>query len=163
MQDKAPQVRDTAGSREPSTARENAEDKPKKHGSEKRQTAHVSARVPQYVKAGLERIEEETGWSESYTVAKACEAYLENDLGKKFGLRLAAIVTDAIEKGLQQHSNRQTYLAIHGYYAAEESRIITTKVLRYLFGEETEIYNQLVKQARKDAYTNIKRPLEEKV
>jgi hypothetical protein len=107
-------------------------------------------------------MEAERGWSESYTVAQACQAYLENDFGVKFGQRLAAIVTDAIEKGLQKFSNRLASISLHGYYASEENRIISTKVLRYLFGEETEIYKQTVANARKEAYTTIRRPIEEK-
>jgi hypothetical protein len=79
------------------------------------------------------------GWTESKIVATACQAYLEKDLGEKFGVRLAAIVTDAVEKEIQKISNRLAYISLHGYYASEENRIISTKVYRYLFGEETEI------------------------
>jgi hypothetical protein len=55
-----------------------------------------------------------------------------------------------------------TYLSAQGYYAAEESRIINTKVLSYLFGEETEIYKQFVADARAEARDNISRQIEEK-
>lgn len=161
-QDKAPQVRYTADSFQPYTADRGAVDKPKQHGSEKRQTAHVSARIPHDVKTLLLEIAEANGWTESKAVSEACKAFIEQDLGEKFGQRLAAKVTDALEKGLRIHSNREAYFSRHGYYAAEESRIITTRVLRYLFGEETEVYKQIVVQAREDAYINICRPVEEK-
>ena len=78
LQDKAPQVRYTTASEQPYTADEDAVDNPKKHGSETRQTAHVSARVPHHVKAGLLQIEEANGWTESKVVALACEAYLDS-------------------------------------------------------------------------------------
>jgi hypothetical protein len=162
VQDKAPQVRYTTASEQPSTADEDAVDNPKKHGSETRQTAHVSARVPHHVKTGLQLIEEANGWTESKTVATACEAYLEQDLGEKFGRRLAAQVAEAVRRVLQAQGNRQAYLSAHACYTAEEARIINTKVLRYLFGEDTEIYNQIVKEARKEARENIRRSIDEK-
>jgi predicted DNA-binding protein len=161
-QDKAPQVRYAAGRTEPHTADEVAVYHATQHGSEKRQTAHVSSRIPPHIKTGLLQIAKANGWTESKVVATACEAYLEHDLGEKFGLRLAAQVTDATRKELKKHSNREAYLSAQGYYAAEESRIINTKVLSYLFGEETEIYNQFVTDARREARDNIMRQIEEK-
>ena len=67
---------------------------------------------------------------------------MEHDLAEKFSAILAARVTEAIERGLQKFSNRLTYISRHGYYAAEESRILSTKVYKYLFGEDTELYKQ---------------------
>lgn len=183
VQDKKPPRRLTAASGEPATAEHPAVgskggsatatdhlfatperwvDRQKHHGSETRQTDQVTGRVPPHIKAGLLKIAEANGWKESKVVATACEAYLEHDLGEKFGVRLAAIITEALEQGLKKFSNRIAYIGLHGYYASEENRIISTKVYRYLFGEETEIYKQTIAQARSQAYTNIKRPIEEK-
>jgi hypothetical protein len=176
VQDKQPPGRLTAERRQPATSAERAVgskggqatatsaavNRPTHHGSETRRTDQVTGRVAHDIKAGLLQIAAANGWTESKIVATACQAYLEQDLGEKFGVRLAAIVTDAVEKEVQKISNRLAYISLHGYYASEENRIISTKVYRYLFGEETEIYKQAVVQARKDAYANIKRPLEEK-
>ena len=176
VQDKQPPGRLTAASLQPATAEDKAVgskgghatattlvvNRPTHHGSETRRTDQVTGRVAPHIKTLLLRIGKANGWKESKTVATACQAYLEQDLGEKFGVRLAAIVTDAVEKEIQKISNRLAYIGLHGYYASEENRLISTKVYRYLFGEETEIYKQAVVQARKDAYANIKRPLEEK-
>jgi hypothetical protein len=153
VQDKQPPVRLTAERRQPATSEEfavgskggqatatsAAVDRPTHHGSETRRTDQVTGRVAHYIKAGLLQIMNANGWTESKIVATACQAYLEQDLGEKFGVRLAAIVTDAVEKEIQKISNRLAYISLHGYYASEENRIISTKVYRYLFGEETEI------------------------
>jgi len=162
LQDKAPQTRFAAGSEQPHTPQPSAVDRSTQHGSEKRQTAHVSSRIPHHVKTGLLQIAEENGWTESKVVAVACEAYLEHDLGEKFGVRLAAQVTHALHKAIQIHSNREAYLSVQGYYAAEESRIINTRVLSYLFGSDTQVYQQIVKQAREEARNNLRKPIEEK-
>jgi hypothetical protein len=179
-QDKQPPGRLTARREEPATAaspavgsREGSKagsatatapavDRPTHHGSETRQTDQVTGRVPRHIKTAILQVAKQNGWTESKVIATACEAYLEQDLGEKFGVRLAAQVSAAIDKGLQKHSNREAYLTVHGYYAAEESRIITTKVLGYLFGSDTQIYQQIVKDARQDAKDNVKKPIEEK-
>jgi hypothetical protein len=178
-QDKQPPGRLTAKREEPATA-ENpavgskggsatavqpippAVNRPTHHGSETRQTGQVTGRVPYHIKAGLLQVAKANNWTESKIVAVACEAYLEQDLGEKFGVRLASQVVSAMRREFQAQNNRQAYLSVQGYYAAEESRIINTKVLHYLFGQETEIYNQIVSSARKEARDNIRRQIEEK-
>ena len=87
-QDKAPQMRYTASSGHLYTQEETAVHQPKQHGSEKRQTAHVSSHIPHHIKTGLLQVAEQNGWSESKVVATACEAYLEHDLGEKLGYDL---------------------------------------------------------------------------
>jgi hypothetical protein len=137
-------------------------DRRAQHGTEKRQTAQVTGRLAHHLKARLLEVAKGNGWTESKIVGVACQAYLEQDLGEKFGVRLAKQLTEAQHRELATHSNREAYLTVQGYYAAEESRIINTKVLSYLFGSDTEIYKQIVEQARKEARENIRRHIEEK-
>jgi hypothetical protein len=143
------------------TASTSAVDRPKHHGSETRQTDQVTGRVPHHIKTAILQIAKQNGWTESKVIATACEAYLEHDLGEKFGVRLAAQMTSAMHKTLQNHNNRLAYLSVKGYKTAEESRIINTKVLSYLFGSDTQLYQQVVAQAQKDAKDNLKKRLEE--
>jgi hypothetical protein len=177
-QDKQPPERLSARREQPATAYPPAEgnkqgrataaakitkavDRPTRHGSETRQTEQVTGRVPRHIKTAMLQIAKQNGWTESKVIATACEAYLEHDLGEKFGVRLAAQLTNAMNKILQNHSNRLAYLSVKGYKTAEESRIINTKALGYLFGSDTELYQQVVKQAQKDAGDNLKKRLEE--
>ena len=176
MQDKQPPRRLAADSGEPATASTPAVgskegsatattpavDRKMHHGSETRQTEQVTGRVPRHIKTALLQVAAQNGWKESKAVATACAAYLAHDLGEKFGVRLAAQVTEAVDKALQKFSNRIASLVAHGYYASEENRIISTKVYKYLFGEETEIYKQTVAHARNDARANVRKTLEEK-
>ena len=122
----------------------------------------MTGRVPRHIKTALLQVAAQNGWKESKAVATACQAYLEHDLGEKFGVRLAAQVTEAIDKDLQKFSNRIAYLSSHDYYASEENRIISTKVYRYLFGEDTEIYRQTVNKPEKKREENLKKTIEEK-
>jgi hypothetical protein len=103
-QDKQPPGRLTAKREQPATAYPPAEgnkqgsatatakavDRPTHHGSETRQTDQVTGRVPRHIKTAILQIAKQNGWTESYFIKTACEAYLEHDLGEKFGVRLAA-------------------------------------------------------------------------
>ena len=176
VQDKQPPWRLSAKRSEPATAHPPAEghkggsatatapavDRPTHHGSETRQTDQVTGRVPRHIKTAILQVAKQNGWTESKVVATACEAYLEHDLGEKFGVRLAQQVTTALNKALQSHSNRLAYLSVKGYKASEESRIINTKVLGYLFGSDTELYKQVVADARQETRDNLRKPIEEK-
>ena len=173
-QDKQPPERLSAKREQPATAYPPAEgskqgratatakavDRPTRHGSETRQTEQVTGRVPRHIKTAILQIAKQNGWTESKVIATACEAYLEHDLGEKFGVRLAAQMTSAMHKTLQNHSNRLASLSVKGYKASEESRIINTKVLSYLFGSDTQIYNQVIRDAQKEAIRNLKKPFE---
>ena len=157
VQDKAPQVRYTAGSEQPYTSRANAVDRPSQHGSEKRQTAHVSSRIPHHVKTGLRQIAKENGWTESKVVATACEAYLEHDLGEKFGVRLAAQLTSAMHKALQSHSNRNANITLDTLYAAEQTRNLVIRAVSdilYLLDSADEL-PLIIKDAQERAWQNM--------
>ena len=177
-QDKQPPERLSAKREQPATAYPPAEgnkqgsatataktakavDRQTRHGSETRQTEQVTGRVPRHIKTAILQIAKQNGWTESKVIATACEAYLEHDLGEKFGVRLAAQLTSAMHKTLQIHNNRLAYLSVKGYKTSEEARIINTKVLGYLFGSDTELYTQIVKDAQKDAKDNLKKRIEE--
>lgn len=143
------------------TAATKAVDRPTHHGSETRQTEQVTGRVPRHIKTAILQIAKQNGWTESKVIATACEAYLEHDLGEKFGVRLAAQVTSAMHKTLQHHSSHLSFLSVKGFRTSDESRILNTKVLSYLFGSDTELYKQIVAQAQKEARTNLRKRLEE--
>ena len=134
-----------------------AGDRPTHHGSETRQTAQVTGRVAYHIKTKLLEKADAQGWTESKAVGEACTVYVENDLAEQFSAKLASRVTDAIDTGLAKHSNREANLAVHAYYAAEESRILNAKVLAYLFGDDTHIYKQTLEHARREARANIRR------
>jgi len=136
-------------------------DRSNHHGSETRRTDQITGRVPRHVKSEVLRIGKLHGWSESYTINTLVQQALAQNLAEQFGVKLGGVVTDAMEKGWRKYSYSQTYFSVQGYKAAEESRIINTKVLRYLFGEETEIYKQIVNDAREEVRDKLKKkPLE---
>src|SRR5688572_3002339 len=120
LQDKKPPTRLTATSSEPSTATFPAVNNPKHHGSETRQTDFIGGRILPDLKTAFLLIAEQNGWTRSYALSKAVEAFLVHDLGQKFGLRLAAVVENAINKTMEKHTNRLAKLNVKGFLAAEQ-------------------------------------------
>jgi hypothetical protein len=135
---------------------------PKRHGSNKRKTEEIAGWVPPFIKSEIRAIAKKKGWSESKVVAGLVNQALQTSLGEQYGTALKITVEDAIKKEMQKYNNRLAYLAVQAYYSAEESRIINTKVLSYIFGSDTELFKQIVAEAKKEARANITRHVEDK-
>ena len=163
MQDKAPQDASPAASGQPRSATGRPGDRPhKRHGSEKRQTEHVSSRIPSPLRIELDRLAAAHHNSESKEVAIAIQEHVENTLGEKFGIRVGALATEAIHTEMQKHGNREAYLAVHAYYAAEQAYIILCNILELLPGMTPELCRQYRQDAREQAHANLLKPAEEK-
>jgi hypothetical protein len=85
---------------------------------------------------------------------------IQHNADMQYGALLEPIIKNEIRKDMGGFSNRLAYLTVQVYYSAEESRIINTRVLSYLFGSDTEIYKQVVAEAKKEARANIRRHIE---
>ena len=105
-------------------------------------------------------VAKQNGWKgESKAVATACEAYLEHDIGEKFGIRLAAQMTEAIKKEMQGHNNRCANLALKAFYAAEQARILNIHALQFILGvtEDVDQLPLILEASQKEAWKNLKR------
>ena len=90
-------------------------------------------------------------------MATACEAYLEHDLGEKFGVRLAAQLTSAMHKALQSHSNRTANITLDTLYAAEQTRNLVIRAVSdilYLL-DSTDELPLIIKDAQERAWENM--------
>jgi hypothetical protein len=121
-----------------------------------------TTQIKRFVKEEIQRLAKQEKLSDSAVGSAFLERQVQHNIDMQYGVMLEPIIEKTIERKFDSYANRVAYLAVQAYYAAEESRIINTKVLSYLFGSDTEIYNQIVEQARKDARDNIKKQIEEK-
>jgi len=143
---------------------------PKHHGSQNRRLKELSGCVETAVFDQVERMRmqwaRERGLSEqlsrSEVVGTLVTRGVQGHIDMQYGTLLEPIIKKVIKEQIQGITNRAVYLAVQAFYSAEESRIINTKVLSYLFGQETEIYKQVVKDARQEARDNITKPMEDK-
>ena len=146
------------------------QDQPKHHGSQKRRLKELSGCVETAVFDQVERMRmqwaRERGLTEqlsrSEVVGTLVTRGVQGHIDMQYGTLLEPIIKKVIKEQIQGITNRALYIAVQAFYSAEESRIINTKVLSYLFGQETEIYKQVVKDARQEARNNITKPMEDK-
>ena len=180
MQDKYPPGRVTAGAGEPATAVPQADillsnnfsraqnhyervfqadNRPKHHGSETRQTRQIAGRVVPHIKAEVVRVAKLKGWTESKTVAMLVEQGLAGNLAEQFGVMLRTTIQDAVTKQMQKENNRAGNLALEAFYSAEEGRIATIYLLRFILGEDIEILPQIIKECQEQARENVNHAL----
>lgn len=126
-----------------------------RHGTEQRQTEHVSGRIPAALRIELDRIAKENGWSESYAVRVAIQEFIENTIEQSLGKRVEAIVVSAIERAMQKRENREAKLLSRIYRALEEFRCFTDKVLARLFPGEVSALQRLQLEAKKDTRVTL--------
>ena len=151
MQDKKPPWRFTIASEKPSTASTEADNRPKHHGSETRQTLQISGRVPPRIKSEVQRIAKLKGWTESFTVRALIEQALARNLAEQFGVMLKTTIQEAITTQLKKDNNRAANLALEAFYSAEQGRVISTYALRFLLGEDIDILPEIIKQSQEQA------------
>ena len=119
-----------------------------------------TTQVKRFVKAEIHRIAKENKISDSAAGSALLERMIQHNADMQYGALLEPIIKNEIRKDMGGFSNRLAYLTVQVYYSAEESRIINTRVLSYLFGSDTEIYKQVVAEAKKEARANIRRHIE---
>ena len=157
MQDKYPPMRIKAVSPEPATASTPADNRPRHHGSEKRQTQQISGRVLPHIKSEVVRVAKLKGWTESKTVAALVEQALAHSLAEQFGVMLRTTIQETITKQMQKENNHAANLALEAFYSAEQARILTIYTLRFLLGSDIEILPQIIKESQEQARENMKR------
>jgi hypothetical protein len=159
MQDKFPPRRFTSGTVEPLSAIPPAENRPKHHGSETRQTCQVGSRIPFHIKSELQRIAKLKGWTESYTVNVLIQKGLARDLAESFGVMLKATIQEAIATQMdkeRKENNRAANFALESFRSSEEGRVISLYVLRFLLGEDIGIMPEIIKQSQDQTRDYIK-------
>jgi hypothetical protein len=70
---------------------------------------------------------------------------------------LRTTIQEAITKQMQKENNRAANLALEAFYSAEQGRIVSIYILRFLLGEDIEILPQIIKESQEQARENMKR------
>jgi hypothetical protein len=138
------------------TQRSPVENDVKRHGSETRQLALVAGRIAPHLKIQVLKVAKAKGWTESKTVADLVEQALANDLGKSFAISLKNSLTDALTAEVRKENNRAANLALEAFSSAEEGRMLTIYLLRFILGDDA-LLEQIVEDVRSEAKESLKR------
>jgi hypothetical protein len=175
MQDKYPPGRIAAGAWQPLAANPDGRNRPpsnfglqtgspaenrrKHHGSETRQTQQIASRVPPHIKSEVVRVAKLKGWTESKAVGFLVEQALAQTLAEEFGVMLQNTLEQAITRQMQKENSRAGNLALEAFYSAEEGRVATIYLLRFLLGEDIALLPQIIKDCQEQARENVSRAL----
>lgn len=150
----APSV--TAGNAPPAS-KPPADNRPKHHGSETRQTAHISGRAPFPTKTKIQAIAKSQGLTESKVVVDLVHKALQMDADVQYGAMLRPVIQDQIHKDMQSYSNRTANIGLQAYYAAEQARLLSIHILRFLTDlvESPDELPLIITVAQKEAWKNM--------
>jgi hypothetical protein len=109
-----------------------ADNRPKHHGSETRQTAQIAGRAPFPTKAKIQAMAHAQGLTESKVVVSLVHKALQIDGDVQYGAMLRPVIQDQIHKDIQSFSNRTANINLQALYAAEQNRLLSIHILRFL-------------------------------
>jgi hypothetical protein len=109
-----------------------ADNRPKHHGSETRQTAQIWGRAPFATKAKILAMAKAQGITESEVVVSLVHKALQIDGDVHYGAMLRPVIRDQIHKDIQAYSNRNANINWQALYVDEQNRLLSIHILRFL-------------------------------
>ena len=134
-----------------------ADNRPTHHGSETRQTDMIWGRAPRATKAKILAMKEAQGLSESEVVVNLVHKALQIDGDVQYGAMLRPVIQDQIHKDIQSYSNRNASINFQALYAAEQSRLLSIHILRFLTDliDASEEFLPTITACQENAWKNI--------
>jgi hypothetical protein len=136
-----------------------ADNRPKHHGSETRQTAQIWGRAPFPTKAKILAIANAQGLTESEVVVNLVHKALQIDGDVQYGAMLRPVIQDQIHKDIQSYSSKNYNMNFQALYAAEDNRLLTIHVLRFLTDlvDASDELVPIITACQQNAMENIKK------
>jgi len=109
--------------------------RPKHHGSQKRQVVPVAGCVPRHIADQLERMRDQGGkqkLSRSAVVANLIRRGVQQHVDMQYGATLEPVIEKSINRNIQSYSNRNANINLQALYAAEQNRLLSIHTLRFL-------------------------------
>ena len=109
--------------------------RPKHHGSQKRQVVPVAGCVPRFIADQLERMRDQGGkqkLSRSAVVANLIMRGVQQNVDMQYGATLEPVIEKSINRNIQSYSNRNATINLQALYAAEQNRLLSIHILRFL-------------------------------
>ena len=134
--------------------------RPKHHGSQKRQVVPVAGCVPPFIADQIERMRDQGGkqkLSRSAVVASLIIRGVQHNVDMQYGATLEPVIEKSIDRNIQSYSNRNANINLQAYYAAEQARILAIHTLRFLTDlvESPDELPVIIKVAQEQAWKNM--------
>jgi len=134
--------------------------RPKHHGSQKRQVVPVAGCVPRFIADQIERMRDQGGekkLSRSAVVATLIKRGVQQHVDMQYGVTLEPVIEKSIDRNIQSYSNRNANINLQVYYAAEQARILAIHTLRFLTDlvESPDELPLIIKVAQEEAWKHM--------
>jgi hypothetical protein len=134
--------------------------RPKHHGSQKRRVVPVSGCVPPFIADQLERMRDQGGkqkLSRSAVVADLILRGVQQKVDMQYGATLEPVIEKSIDRNIQSYSNRNANINLQTYYAAEQARILSIHILRFLTDlvDSPDELVPIIKASQEEAWKNM--------
>ena len=109
--------------------------RPKHHGSQKRRVVPVTGCVPPFIADQLEQMRDQGGkqkLSRSAVVANLIMRGVQQHVDMQYGATLEPVIEKSINRHIQSYSNRNVNINLKALYAAEQNRLLSIHILRFL-------------------------------
>ena len=134
--------------------------RPKHHGSQKRQVVPVTGCVPRFLADQLEQMRDQGGkqkLSMSAVVADLIIRGVQQRVDMQYGATLEPVIEKSIDRNIQSYSNRTVNIGRQAYYAAEQARILNIHILRFLTDlvDSPDELSLIIKVAQEEAWKHM--------
>ena len=117
----------------------------------------LTIQIPKHLKAEIQRLAAEEGESDSATARAFLARGVQANIDMQYGAMLRPVIQDQIHKDIQAYSNGNFSMNWQALYAAEQTRILSIHILRFLT-ELVDSPDELVPTitaAQENAWENI--------
>ena len=134
--------------------------RPKHHGSQKRQVVPVTGCVPRFIADQLEQMRDQGGkqkLSMSAVVANLIIRGVQQRVDMQYGATLEPVIEKSINRNIQSYSNRNANINLKALYAAEQNRLLSIHILRFLTDmvESPDELVPIITACQENAWENI--------
>ena len=134
--------------------------RPKHHGSQKRRVVPVTGCVPPFIADQLEQMRDQGGkqkLSRSAVVANLIMRGVQQNVDMQYGATLEPVIEKSINRHIQSYSNRNANINLKALYAAEQNRLLSIHILRFLTDmvESPDELVPIITACQENAWENI--------
>jgi len=92
----------------------------------------LTIQIPKRLKAEIQRLAAQEGESDSATARAFLGRGIQANIDMQYGAMLRPVIQDQIHKDIQAYSNRNANINMQALYAAEQNRLLSIHILRFL-------------------------------
>jgi hypothetical protein len=92
----------------------------------------LTIQIPKRLKAEIQRLATQDGDSDSAIARAFLAKGVQANIDMQYGAMLRPVIQDQIHKDIQAYSNRNANINLQALYAAEQNRLLSIHILRFL-------------------------------